>query len=229
MADLCSLSDVKAWLQTGADPFPPRDDAMLARLITAVSTTIESWLARPLGLANWQEVRRGLGGDHPNRMVLAVTPVTAILSLSIDTLSIPPSPTVVTAGYQFTPTEIQLLGYCFARNSRVVVQYTAGYNPIPPDIQQTAIELVVRKYRERTRIAETSRSLGGAETVAYSTMVFSPRDMTDIQAALWQYRQAAPLLRATLIPPPPTPLELEDTTTVVELEDAVTPIVEEPA
>jgi hypothetical protein len=72
--------------------------------------------------------------------------------------------------------------------------------------------------------------LGGAETVAYSTVTFSMRDVvTDIEALLWQYREAAPLLLATRLPPVAAPLELEDATTVIELEDATTPIVEETA
>ncbi|HUE67177.1 MAG TPA: hypothetical protein VMP38_03270, partial [Candidatus Acidoferrum sp.] len=79
------------------------------------------------------------------------------------------------------------------------------------------------------RIAEHSRSIGGGETVAYSTVMFSRRDMaTDIQALLYQYRQSAILLRPTLLPTPPAGLEFEDVTTVIELEDATTPIVSEP-
>jgi len=233
VTDLCSLADVKAWLQTGNDPFPPRDDQMLARLITAASVFVESWLTRPIGRANWQEIRDGMGGERANRMVLAVTPVTAVLSLSIDGVVIQPAgqPTTFSnqAGYVVTPSELVLRGCRFTRGSaNVVVQYTAGYDPIPPDIEQTTIEMVVRKYRERTRIAERSRSLGGSETVQYSTVMFSSRDMgTDIQELLWQYRQTVPLLTATLLPTVPTPLALEDETTAIELEDDQTPIVEE--
>jgi hypothetical protein len=131
-------------------------------------------------------------------------------------------------GYTFTPTEVCVWGYKFWRGiQNVLIQYTAGYDPVPPDVEQATIELVVRKYRERTRVAEHSRSLGGAETVQYSTVTFSKRDIvTDIEALLWQYRQVAPLLSATLMPPTPAALELEDATTVIELEDG-TPIVEE--
>jgi hypothetical protein len=44
--DLCQLSDVTAWLQTGQNPFPATDDALLTRLITAASQFIQSWLQR---------------------------------------------------------------------------------------------------------------------------------------------------------------------------------------
>jgi hypothetical protein len=238
LTDFTTLADVKAWLQTGTDPFPPRDDAMLARLITSCSTFIESWLSRPLGLANWQEIRDGWGGERAYRMPLAVSPVVGIISLTIDGLAIPPAPVLnaqtttfgSVAGYTFTPTELGLRGYRFTRGMQnVTVQYTAGYEDIPADVQQACLEMVVRKYRERTRIAERSRSLGGGETVAYSTVMFSRRDMgTDIQVLLQQYRQSALLLRPTLLPPLPLGLQLEDVVTVIELEDATTPIASEP-
>src|SRR5690242_16931906 len=41
--DLTTLSDVKAWLQTGQNPFPATDDALLARLVTAASEFIQNW------------------------------------------------------------------------------------------------------------------------------------------------------------------------------------------
>ena len=51
------------------------------------------------------------------------------------------------------------------------------------------IELVSLRYRERTRIGEISRSLGGAETVAYAQ-----KDMSDaIKTLLQQYRLVAPI------------------------------------
>ena len=166
-------------------------------------------------------------------MVLGATPVVGILSLTIDGSVIPPAPSQTptsrfTAGYFFTPEAIQLQGYCFPRRSRVVIRYTGGYDPIPGSIQEACIEMVARKYRERTRIAEHSRSLGGAETVSYSTVAFSRRDVvTDIQVILDYYRNPVPIPRPILLPPPAPVLELEDTTTVIELEDQTTPIVDE--
>jgi hypothetical protein len=237
MSDLATLADVKAWLSTGERALGPRDDAMMARLITSASSFIESWLARPIGLAHWREIRDGPGGERGYRMQLAVTPVVDVDLLNICGRQIANVPLVPTqqmslnqVGYFFDATSVILRGDRFQRGiGNVIVEYTAGYDPIPGDIEQACIEMVVRKYRERTRIGETSRSLGGAETVAYSTVMFSRRDMgTDIEALLWQYRQAAPIMRATLIPPPPVPFSLEDTQTIIELEDDTTPIVTEP-
>jgi uncharacterized phiE125 gp8 family phage protein len=187
-ADLTTLADVKAWLQTGQNPFPATDDALLQRLITAASQFIQSWLGRQIASADWLEVRDGTGGQL---MVLANSPVTAVLSLSIDGLAIPPAPTDggFDAGYSFTPTELALRGYVFTRRPQnVIVTYTAGYATTPPDLAQACIELVCQRYRERSRIGEVSKALGGGETVT-----FSQKDMSDdVRTTLAQYRAATP-------------------------------------
>ena len=187
-ADLTTLADVKAWLQTGANPFPATDDALIQRLVTAASQFIQSWLNRQIAAADWLELRDGTGGQL---MVLANSPVTAVLSLSIDGLAIPPAPADggFDAGYTFTATELALRGYVFTRRPQnVIVTYTAGYATTPPDIAQAAIELVCQRYRERSRIGEVSKALGGGETVS-----FSQKDMSeDVRTALLPYRLATP-------------------------------------
>src|SRR5712692_7636179 len=187
--DLTTLGDVKAWLQTGQDPFPDTDDALLARLITAASQFIQSWLNRQIAPSDWLEVRDGTGGQ---RLAFGNIPATAVLSLSIDGLTIPPAPSDggYQVGYVFSPTELALRGYVFTRRAQnVIVTYTAGYAVTPPDIAQACIELVSQRYRERSRIGEVSRALGGGETVTYSQ-----QDMSDdVKLLLRQYRTLAPV------------------------------------
>ena len=192
--DLTTLEDVKAWLQTGQAAFPATDDALLTRLITAASQYIQSWLNRQIALADYLETRDGTGGD---RLQFACCPVTAVLSLTIDGQAIPAAPSAGTAGYSFSPTQLSLCGYRFNRGAQnIAVSYTAGYALPPPELAQACIELVALRYRERTRIGEVSRSLGGAETVAYSQ-----KDMSDaIKTLLQQYRLVAPI---TAIRPTP--------------------------
>jgi hypothetical protein len=187
--DLTTLDDVKAWLQTGQDPYPATDDALLARLLTGASQFVQSWLQRQIALSDWQEVRDGTGGQ---RLAFANFPVTAVMSLSIDGLEIPPSPSGggYGAGYVFSPTELALRGYVFTRRAQnVIVSYTAGFAATPPDIAQACIELVSLRYRERTHISEVSSALGGGETVTYSQ-----QDMTDdVKLLLAQYRAQPPV------------------------------------
>ena len=187
--DLTTLGEVKAWLQTGQAAFPDTDDALLSGLITAASQFIQKWLNRDIALADWYEVRDGTGGQ---RLTFGNFPVSAVLSLSIDGLAIPPAPDngEFGAGYVFSPTELALRGYVFTRRPQnVAITYTAGYPTIPPDIGQACIDLVCLRYRERTRIGEVSRATGGTETVTYSQ-----RDMSEhVKLLLSQYRLVAPV------------------------------------
>ena len=186
--DLTTLSDVKAWLQTGQNPFPATDDSLLSRLITAASSFIESWMGRQIASADWLELRDGTGGQL---LAFANFPVTAVLSLSIDGLQIPPARDDggFGAGYSFTPTELALRGYVFTRRAQnVIVTYTAGYAVTPPDIAQACTELVCWHYRERGHIGEVTKALGGGDTVS-----FSQKDMSDgVKTLLRQYRAVAP-------------------------------------
>ncbi|HEV2097761.1 MAG TPA: phage head-tail connector protein [Stellaceae bacterium] len=199
--DLTTLADVKAWLQTGQSAFPPTDDALLTRLITAASQYIQTWLNRPIALCDYIEVRDGTGGQ---RLQFACFPVSAVLSLTIDGLAIPPAPepspsTGLTAGYVFSPTQLAVHGYYFTRRAQnVVVTYMAGYPITPPEIAQACIELVALRYRERTRIGEVSRAVGGGETVTYSQ-----KDMSaPIATLLQQYRAVSPIVGYSVMKAP---------------------------
>jgi hypothetical protein len=187
--DLTCLTDVTAWLQTGQNPFPAVDDALLMRLISAASQFIQTWLQRQIAVSDWIEVRDGNGGQ---RLAFANFPASAVISLSIDGLAIPPAPAGgrFGAGYVFSPTELALRGYVFTRCAQnVIVTYTAGYTNVPPDIAQACIELVCQRYRERSRIGEVSKALMSGETVT-----FSQKDMSDdVKTLLAQYQVVAPV------------------------------------
>ena len=96
-------------------------------------------------MADYLEVRDGTGGQ---RLQFACFPVSAVLSLAIDGIAIPPAPppspsTGLTAGYVFSPTQLAVRGYFFTRRAQnVVFTYTAGYPATPPEIAQACIELV---------------------------------------------------------------------------------------
>ena len=94
------------------------------------------------------------------------------------------------AGYLFTPTQLVIRGYAVPRKAGcVTLQYTAGYPVTPPDITQACIELVALRYRERSRIGEIARAIGGGETVSYSQ-----KDMSNaIKTLIQQYRIVTPV------------------------------------
>jgi hypothetical protein len=182
--DLTTLATVKAYLS------PPlvttTDDALLSRLITAASAFIQSWLNRTIASASYSETRNGTGGT---RLFLRNRPVTAVAVLSVDGVAIAPSvPAPTGDGYLFDDSSLYLIGHCFARGAQnVSVQYTAGFASTPPEIEQACIALVVLRYKERDRIGQGSKSVGG-ESVSYQ-----PKDMpADVATILDQYRNVVP-------------------------------------
>ena len=205
--DLTTLSDVKAWLQTGQSALPTTDDALLTRLITAASQFIQTWLNRQIASQDWIEIRDGIGGPvspYEMRYQFATFPVSAVSLVVVDGLTIPPillsqsvqpgsagvSNFAIQEGYLFTPTQLVIRGYAVPRKAGcVTLQYTAGYSVIPPDLAQACIELVAMRYRERSRIGEVARAIGGGETVSYSQKDMSDSTKTLIQA----YRAVAPI------------------------------------
>jgi hypothetical protein len=213
--DLTTLEDVKAWLQTGQNAFPATDDALLTRLITAASQLIQTWLNRPIASQEWIETRDGLGsalGPSDVRYQFAAFPAITVSRVVVDGVTIPAIPppppeqagtaAVSTfarqAGYLFTPTQLVIRGYSVPRKAGcVTLQYTAGYAATPPDLAQACIELVALRYRERSRIGEVARAIGGGQTVSYSQ-----KDMSDsIKTLIQQYRRVAPVA-GSLIPAP---------------------------
>jgi Phage gp6-like head-tail connector protein len=214
--DLTTLADVKAWLQTGQSAFPATDDALLTRLITAASQFIQTWLNRQIASQDWIEIRDGLGsvlGPCDVRYQFAAFPVSAVSLVAVGGLIIPPIPasppaqcgvavvstSATKAGYLFTPTQLAIRGYVVPRKAGcVTLQYTAGYAVTPPELAQACIELVALRYRERSRIGEVARAVGGGETVSYSQ-----KDMSDsIKTLIQQYRIVAPI--AGFLMPAPT-------------------------
>lgn len=214
--DLATLADVKAWLQTGQSAFPATDDALLTRLITAASQFIQTWLNRQIASQDWIEIRDGLGstlGPRDMRYQFAAFPVSVVSLVVVDGLTIPPilasppaqpgvavvSTFATQAGYLFTPTQLVIRGYVVPRKAGcVTLQYTAGYAVTPPDLAQACVELVALRYRERSRVGEVARAIGGGETVSYSQ-----KDMSDpIKTLIQQYRVVAPI--AGFLMPAPT-------------------------
>lgn len=177
MADLTTLANVKTWLKVTTTT----DDALLQRLVSAASDYIQAWLNRDLPQQTYTSYRDGHDGT---RMMFRNYPVTAVLGVKVDNLTIPASVNG-TNGYVFTDTSIALIGYRFTRGMQnVYLNYTAGYTAIPNEIEQACIELVALRYKDRDRIGLVSKELAG-ESVTFSQKEFSD----SVESTLKQYRR----------------------------------------
>jgi hypothetical protein len=196
MGDLTTLANAKAWLNIQTTT----DDLLITRLITAISAYAQTWMNRQILTQTYAEKRSGTGS---NTMALANYPCTAVSSLVIAGQTINMSPDGMQAGYIFDDQFIYLVGNAFASSNfpssapgkfpkwpplGVHIAYAAGYDVVPPEIEQAVIEWLSLRYTERTRIGQSSKSLAG-ETVS-----FIVKDMPDsVKTVLTNYRKIIPV------------------------------------
>lgn len=177
--DLTTLANVKDWLTiTGS-----ADDARITRVVTAASQFMQKWLSRTITPATSYSEKRN--GNGKSQMMLRNYPIVSVASVAINGVSIPAAPSSTASGYLFDDDTIYLNGYDFGKSPQgVAVSYTAGFAAVPPDLEQACIELVSLRLKERTRVGEVSKNLGG-EVVA-----FSQKDISDdIRTILQQYKR----------------------------------------
>lgn len=129
-SDLCTLAQVKEFLDIGA---ATTSDALLARMITAASQSVLSYLQRPTFLSRaYTDSPTPSGGGS---LYLSNWPVTAVSSVVVDGSLINASDGdsvgyVLDAWDGYGPGQQQAIIYvggAFAARSRPSVAYTAGY------------------------------------------------------------------------------------------------------
>lgn len=166
-ANLTTLETVKTYLGiTTTD-----QDTLLSSLIASVSEAVEHYCGRVFALDRRVEF---YDGQATGSLVLRCRPVTEIHSIHDD------MGRVFAAGTEIPATRlvlypgegvVRLSGGYFAPGLRNIrVEYTAGYDPIPPAIEQAATILVAH-FRARASggaDAIASESLG-SYTVSYDT------------------------------------------------------------
>jgi uncharacterized phiE125 gp8 family phage protein len=174
--DLTTLANAKSWLSIPVGT--TTDDALIQRLITAISVAIAGYCSQGLVSQAYTETRNGTGGSQ---LMLRQGPITAVASVTIDGISIPARTAPGQAGFYFDTDFLYVDGYSFTRPGtspalylrssgagaqNVVIAYTAGYTPIPGDLEQACIELLAVRFKSRERIGMKSKMMG-QETMAY--------------------------------------------------------------
>lgn len=159
--DLCQVADVKAFLSIANTT----DDALLQTLVTNASAFVGNYINRVLLSADYTETRNGLGSD---RMAFRQYPVSAVTSVTVDGRSIPVAPSPHAFGYVFDDTMLYLRNGVFPRGvQNVAIAYTAGLAAVPADINQATVEIVATKYKRRTDLHVSGKTLNG-ETISYT-------------------------------------------------------------
>jgi hypothetical protein len=132
LIDLANLAAVKTYL-TAAGLAQP-DDAVLERLVTAVSQQIQSHLNRRLVRQSYTQTFNGHGR---NALYPPQFPIQAVSSVTVNGRVVSAANGPTGAGYVFSEQAIYLRGGAFDRGiQNVVIAYEAGYNPLPADLVQ---------------------------------------------------------------------------------------------
>lgn len=194
--DLTTVANAKQWLNVQTTT----DDVMLARLVSAASQFVQSWLNRTIATASYVDSYTGTGSDT---LALANYPCTAVSSLVIAGRPIAQSPDGLQAGYIFDDRFIYLIGNAFASSAfpsaapnrfpkwppkGVQVSYTAGYTDTPLDVEQAVLELMALKYADRQHFGQVSKSLQG-EVVSF----FIGDMPAGVKTLLNNYRKVVPV------------------------------------
>jgi hypothetical protein len=171
--DLCRLQAVKEWLGVkNADA-----DALLQRLITFESRTIERAIGRPVLLESRADTVIGYGSVT---VMPPATPIRYIERVTIDGAPVAVNHDDLTIWRRD--------GLNWPRNARIEIAYTAGLDEVPFDLEQACIELVAFHYRERDRVGMASKGLAG-ETTSFVTRAMPH----SVEARLAPYRKVAPV------------------------------------
>lgn len=203
--DLTTLENLKQWLPINSTNV--KDDATIARLITATSDDFMHSVERPdLLQATYNEVRVG---DGASRLTAYHWPIAAVSSLTIGSRTVTASADKIAAGYyldtDIDPERIFNLwlagGLTFADGLPVKIAYTAGYTPpgttlttgqiaLPTDIEQAVIDWCTYRYNERPNVSATERRSNDGETI-HSELIDAP---PNVLALIERYKRVLPSL-----------------------------------
>lgn len=179
--DLTTVANLQGWLNDAQNV----SSDTLQRLVTAASQFIQTVLNRTIKSQSYTDV---LDGRGTRRIFLGNRPVTAVSSVQVDGLTVPPSPGPGLDGYVWSSSSISLIGYAFTRGAgNVVISYTAGYPTVPFDLEQACLELCAFKWRKKGKEGNSSIAMGGQQTN------FTIRDMPpEVATILQNYREVVP-------------------------------------
>jgi len=188
--DLITLAQAGNWLNMSSDQY--NADPVLPGLISAFSQFFLTLVSRPTIFA--QEFTERRNGTGTNILGLINTPIISVTSVVISNINVPASTDGVQPGYVADQNTIQLIGgnwngtyfpsspgdatgypaFFWKGVGNVFIQYSAGFESVPSDIQQFAMESVGWAYKYRDRIGISSQRFADNLNNTYSQMPLSP-------------------------------------------------------
>ncbi|ACL64650.1 hypothetical protein A2cp1_1306 [Anaeromyxobacter dehalogenans 2CP-1] len=164
MATLASLTDLKGYLGITA----AAEDALLSRLLTGSSDFLEKATGRTFAAEGHTGT---FDGDDSRLLFPTHTPILSVTSLTVDGRTITERGSWDAEGFVVRPYYLELSsGLCFTRGlANVGLQYSAGFETVPGDVQQAVITLSALAYKERTRVGVLSNTVQG-EAFSYQTL-----------------------------------------------------------
>lgn len=167
------------------------DLGTLARLGRAASARVEQCCGLTFAVRSYIEP---IDGGGRCLLLLAQAPIVAVAWVKNDAASACPREILPSIngspGYLVVGNMLALQGG--ARFSRgrgsVVVSYTAGFDPVPDDIEQAVVDLVALKVVQRDRVGLVSEAMAG-QTTSYFTGAMP----ADVASVLQQYKRVAPV------------------------------------
>lgn len=174
MADLTTLDSVKLQI-FGRDPSAIDADEVLQVYIAAASAWFRRQVGRHIGMATFTEKLLHEGGDLISTREFPVSGVSAFTS---DGVPVPAALDDASSGWIILGGMLYVRGWCIPERSVLSLTYTAGYSPVPADVEQAVREMVALKYREKGSLGtQTLSALGQSITFLPS---ITPRSVQDV-------------------------------------------------
>lgn len=197
MSDLTTLANVKQWAPIASTT--TSDDTLISRLITACSNDFQRATLRPdLLEADYTEVQNG---DGSSRMTLFHWPINEITTLTIGGTAVAASPDKIQPGYYVDEDidpervyQLYLIGQCFTDGAAVSIQYSAGYETTPDDIEQAVIDWIVYRYKGRPNAGASRRRSSEGEGVDVEQVDAPPTTLAVIE----RYKRRLPSVNRRL-------------------------------
>ncbi|MBW1777359.1 MAG: phage head-tail connector protein [Deltaproteobacteria bacterium] len=184
---LCSAAQVKAFCGITATTW----DTELGNLVNRVDQWIKSYCGRKIEDDDYSyltdDAEAILDGNNDDELILPEYPINSVTTVRINEVAYDESESVFGSGWYIRNASAGILGLrgykWLGGKSNIELVYNAGYETVPTDLVQAAIEICAMKLRKGPKeheIGVTGRQLiDGSETISAKDVLDSTRETLD--------------------------------------------------